>query len=184
MNFHTRRAVLSCSLSALILLVLFLPTHAILAQSQAPLAPAPSEPLASVQSCQQLIVNGGFEVDAAWVFPVTPATGAYSTAAAHTGARSARLGLLPGAALTHPEIAQLPQRNLLGEVVPLGAAYSTTHQRFTIPASGFVTLAYWYKPGTQATSGVITCRAQMPRNRSSYRWASSRASSSASVSDS
>ena len=153
MNFHTRRALLSCSLPALILLVLFLPTHAILAQSQTPLAQAPSELPASVQSCQQLVVNGGFELDAAWVFPVTPATGAYSTAAAHMGARSARLGLLPGAALTHPEIAQLPQRNLLGEVAPLGAAYSTTYQRFTIPASGFVTLAYWYKPGTQATSG-------------------------------
>ncbi len=153
MNSRTQHISLAGFLLTLILLIISLPAHSLLAQGQPPLALAAPERLASIQSCSQLIVNGGFELDAAWVFPITPATGAYSTAAAHTGERSARLGLLPGATLTQPEIAQFPQRTLLGEAVPMGAAYSTVHQRFTIPTSGYVTLSYWYKPGTQATSG-------------------------------
>ncbi len=79
---------------------------------------------------------------------------------AHTGARSARLGVVPsGLAAGEPgpgtgdRPASKPERNLLGELAPAGASYSTVYQTVSIPATGAVTLTFWCKPGTQATSG-------------------------------
>ena len=105
--------------------------------------------------------NGGFEANASWTFAITGNTGGYTTAQAHTGARSARLGVAPNAYATGEigteapsELRRETDRNLLGELAPLGASYSTVYQTVSVPTgAGSVTLTYWYQPGTQATGG-------------------------------
>ncbi|HQE93469.1 MAG TPA: hypothetical protein PLH19_11310 [Anaerolineae bacterium] len=59
------------------------------------------------------LVNGDAELNAGWSFPSTPATAEYSTAQAHGGARSIRLGLVG----TTPQV-----------------SYSSARQRVTLPA--------------------------------------------------
>jgi hypothetical protein len=105
------------------------------------------------------VANSGFEASAAWTFAQTGNPGSYTTAQAHFGVRSARLGVAPtayaaGEVGAEPALALLsgPERNLLGEIAPLGASYSTVYQTVSIPAgANSVTLTYWYRPGTQAT---------------------------------
>ncbi len=100
--------------------------------------------------CSEAVTNGGFETTSAWAFPITGSTAGYSAADAHTGVRSARFGLLPGASAAalapgHPE------RNLLGEVAPLGGTYSSGYQTITIPGNASsATLRFWQKLGTYA----------------------------------
>lgn len=100
--------------SALLALTLLLATG--LAQpttAQSQQAPASNE----------LIVNGGFETNEAWVFPVTTMTAAYSTYQKHSGARSARTGA------TGPT-----------NVV----SYSSTRQAVSIPADAAqADLTFW-----------------------------------------
>lgn len=43
--------------------------------------------------CEERLVNGGFELDAGWVFPDTPADAGYSLRQAHSGQRSVRAGI-------------------------------------------------------------------------------------------
>jgi len=105
--------------------------------------------------------NGGFEANATWTFALTGNTGGYTTAQAHSGARSARLGVAPSANSTGEvgtedpsEMYRETDRNLLGELAPLGASYSTVYQTVSVPSgAGSVTLTYWYQPGTQAAGG-------------------------------
>jgi photosystem II stability/assembly factor-like uncharacterized protein len=47
-------------------------------------------------ACQERLLNGGAEQDTGWSFPVTPATAGYSTAQAHGGTRSIRVGIIGG----------------------------------------------------------------------------------------
>jgi len=47
----------------------------------------------ALTACSDAIVNGGFETNDAWQFPATTYTAGYSTAAAHSGLRSARTGI-------------------------------------------------------------------------------------------
>ena len=115
--------------------------------------PSPTPPTPA-PACQELVINGDFEEDAAWDFPVTASRAGYTTAEAHTGARSARLGLLPGQDLTDLGRPGTSERNLLGEEAPENASFSAAHQTISIPANaGAVTLSFWYKPGSQATGG-------------------------------
>lgn len=104
-------------------------------------------------SCTSLVANGSFESTGGWTFPITASTAGYTSAAAHTGSRSGRFGLLPGAsaaALAPPA----GERSLIGEVAPLGATYSSGYQTITIPAGlASATLRFWYRPGTQDASG-------------------------------
>ena len=112
-------------------------------------------------ACSERVGNGGFEANATWTFAITGNTGGYTTAQTHSGARSARLGVAPGAYAAGEIGTQAPSelhretdRNLLGELAPLGASYSTVYQMVSVPAgAGSVTLTYWYQPGTQATGG-------------------------------
>jgi len=46
--------------------------------------------------CQELIQNGGFEDDTAWVIGATPRPARFTTEQAHAGNRSILLGLKPG----------------------------------------------------------------------------------------
>ncbi len=110
-------------------------------------------------ACTERVNNGGFEVNAGWTFAVTGNPGGYSTAQAHTGLRSARLGVVPAGAAAAAGEASPPMGgglsyNLLGELAPDGASYSTAYQTVSIPADGpTVQLTFWYRPGTEATSG-------------------------------
>jgi uncharacterized repeat protein (TIGR01451 family) len=104
-------------------------------------------------ACTEAALNGGFEENAAWTFPITASTGGYSTAQAHAGLRSARMGVLPGTLIAASSV-RTPEHNILGEMAPLGASYSSGYQTVAIPAdAGTATLTFWYKPGTQAASG-------------------------------
>ena len=47
--------------------------------------------------CEQRLVNGGFETDAAWIFPATPFPADYSILQVHSGYRSLHAGVLDGA---------------------------------------------------------------------------------------
>ncbi|NOX60903.1 MAG: peptidase S8, partial [Chloroflexi bacterium] len=118
----------------------------------------PTATATPILACSERIDNGGFEVNAAWSMPNTASGAVYTTAESHSGARSARLGLLPAASTSFslPTSPFLPpqemyERNLLGEVAPAGATYSTVYQTFTIPADATqVTLNFWYQPHTLA----------------------------------
>jgi len=119
--------------------------------------PAPTPTLPA--SCSERVANGGFEANASWAFAVTASTGGYTTTQAHSGARSARLGVVPstaGAAQDHPIPGDFrgEERNLLGELAIDGASYSTAYQTVVIPADADTAmLTFWYQPGTQATGG-------------------------------
>jgi photosystem II stability/assembly factor-like uncharacterized protein len=63
--------------------------------------------------CEDRLVNGGFEVDAAWEFPITPRTAGYSETVALSGRRSARTGIV---------------------APPDAYSYSSIRQTLTIPA--------------------------------------------------
>lgn len=71
----------------------------------------------------ELIVNGGFETNDTWEFPVTAQTAGYTTAQHHTGARSARTGRFSAT---------------------IQASYSSVRQQVTIPAGApQATLSLW-----------------------------------------
>jgi len=77
--------------------------------------------------CAELVRNPSFEWTADWTTPATPRTAGYSTAAAHTGARSMRTGIVP------PTI----------DVY----SHSSAYQAIDIPAGASnPTLSFWYKP--------------------------------------
>ncbi len=100
--------------------------------------------------CTEAIRNGGLEQNAAWTFPITASTAGYSTAQQHSGLRSARFGLLPGAAVVSAVGPQAPERNLAGEYAPLGATYSSGYQTVHIPADArTATLSFWYLAGSE-----------------------------------
>jgi hypothetical protein len=118
----------------------------------------------TVSSCVQYAANGGFEASSGWAFAQTGNPGGYSTAQAHTGARSARLGVVAsagaaaaaGAASGEGAVAAPPavaESNLFGELAPLGASYSTMYQTVSLPAQAdALTLQFWYRPGTEAAA--------------------------------
>jgi len=85
--------------------------------------------------CEELVKNGGFEtLYSDWTIPTTAFPADYSTAEAHSGVQSMRLGIPPG--------------------YFDGYAYSSIYQDVTIPSSASsATLSFWYKPYTQDSSG-------------------------------
>jgi hypothetical protein len=77
--------------------------------------------------CDELIVNGGFEYDGDWEIPTTAYSADYTVAAAHSGSRSMRLGIVEPA----------------DEVY----SYSSVRQTITIPADvASATLRFWLYP--------------------------------------
>lgn len=78
----------------------------------------------SPPSCEELIENGGFEDDTAWLIGQTPRPARYTAERAHGGSRSVLLGLKPG------------EEDLL--------SYSSVQQTITLPAGAhWVTLNFW-----------------------------------------
>ncbi len=112
-------------------------------------------PTATPLPCSERVINGGFEASAAWTFTVTGSTAGYSTAMTRTGLRSARFGILPATASSQAALTSIPvapERNLFGELAPLGASYSSGYQTITIPAdAATATLNFWYYPATTDT---------------------------------
>ena len=103
------------------------------------------------------MINGGFEETKAWIFTITDSTADYSDDQAFSGARSARFGLLPGAAASAaaPGAPARIEYNLLGEFSAAGGTFSSGYQHSAIPADAVsATLHFWYKPGAQGTSSV------------------------------
>jgi hypothetical protein len=79
-------------------------------------------------SCEDLIANGGFEVDAAWEIVSTAYLAGYSTDHARTGERGMRVGIPPDEA---------------GGGV---TTYSSISQTISLPAVCTATLRYWVYP--------------------------------------
>lgn len=78
----------------------------------------------AVPACEEEIINGGFEADAAWERPVTAYRAAYSTAQAHAGSRSMRVGIVDAGDNTY--------------------SYSSARQLVSIPADAdSATLRFW-----------------------------------------
>ena len=115
-----------------------------------PTATATSTPTASPTplACSERVSNGGFEITGAWTFPATVNSAGYTTAEHYSGARAARFGLLPGTQVMQ-RAGEIPERNLLGELAPAGAAFSSGYQTISLPASATqIMLTFQYKPGT------------------------------------
>ncbi len=100
--------------------------------SPTPVVPPPPTPTPTPGPVSgNLIVNGGFESDEGWTFSLTRWPGSYSSDVVHSGARSARLGIVDG-----------PDRY----------SYSSVWQSVTIPADARrVTLTYWVYPMSDDT---------------------------------
>ena len=91
--------------------------------------------------CEDRLVNGGFEVDAAWEFPPTARTAGYSETVARNGRRSVRTGII---------------------APPDAYSYSSAKQTLTIPAA--VTSAVLTLRVVSAFSGAAASRSQPVRN--------------------
>ena len=85
--------------------------------------------------CSEALLNGGFESNSDWDFPITEYTAAYSTAEAHSGSRSARTGI------TNPADNRY--------------SYSSTRQCVSIP-SGITSasLTFWIKSFSGGANGL------------------------------
>lgn len=132
------------------------PTEMVTATPTATLTATPTvTPTATPVGCSERVSNGGFEANNAWTFPTTANAAGYTSVDRYSGARAARFGLLPGA-MSAGDLSgfwkpdrSAPDRNLLGELAPAGAAFSSGYQTISIPATAArATLTFWYKPGT------------------------------------
>jgi YVTN family beta-propeller protein len=91
----------------------------------------PQQPLTD---CQELIQNGGFEDETAWVPGVTPRPARYSMAESHSGSWSVLLGLKPG----EPDV----------------RSYSSVRQAITLPSeTDSATFSFWYYPLSELDGG-------------------------------
>lgn len=83
--------------------------------------------------CREGLQNGDMEADGGWVFPVTAATGGYSTDVAYSPVRSARLGITTAA-------------NVM--------ATSSMRQTITLPAEGHMVLSWYAYPLSRPRDGA------------------------------
>jgi 1-phosphatidylinositol phosphodiesterase len=92
----------------------------------------------TLRTCEDGIGNGGFEVDGEWELPVTAYRAAYSTAEAHGGSRSMRVGIVSGSENKY--------------------SFSSARQWVTIPADAeSATLRFWlYALSGEASTRALT----------------------------
>ncbi len=91
-----------------------------------------------IPGCTELLLNGSFEEDAAWIFWASTSQGYYTALNWHSGYRSAFLGLQPAQ----------------GRLGPSSTTDSTVYQTVTIPpGSGVASLTVWYYPATDDPYG-------------------------------
>jgi len=85
--------------------------------------------------CSNTLLNGGFESNSDWDFPITEYSAAYSTAEAHSGSRSARTGI------TNPADNRY--------------SYSSTRQCVSIPSgTTSAVLTFWIKSFSAGANGL------------------------------
>jgi hypothetical protein len=90
-------------------------------------------------ACTDIIQNGGFEANTIWEFPGTEYTASYTTSAAHSGTRSARIGIIN------------PANNRY--------SFSSTRQLISIPAgTTSATLRLWMYPVSGEAAAEATAR--------------------------
>jgi hypothetical protein len=108
-----------------------------------PTPTATAEPLPTLPG-ENLIANGGFETNEAWLLPITRYSAAYSSSLAHSPPRSMRLGLIA------------PAPNI--------ESHSVVQQRVTIPAAAqSVTLRAWLYPLSTESGGLAGPPQSLPR---------------------
>jgi hypothetical protein len=92
----------------------------------------------TTMACVEEIANGGFEDSSDWEIPVTAYTAGYSTAEAHGGSRSMRVGIMDAGENKY--------------------SYSSARQPFTIPAdANSATLGFWlYSLSGEASMRSLT----------------------------
>ena len=96
-----------------------------------PPGPTPTPTIPPPPVSGNLIVNGDFETGGGWIFGYTPRPGNYAAEVVHSGARSARLGIVGGSD---------------------AYSYSSVWQAVAIPAgTRRATLTYWVYPISQDT---------------------------------
>lgn len=89
-------------------------------------------PTPTVSPCQELVLNGGFELTGDWRMGNTPRSARYTTERAHSGIRAMLLGIKP------------PTTDVY--------SYSSLWQSITLPTAGrSATLSFWYWPATEDT---------------------------------
>jgi hypothetical protein len=97
--------------------------------------PTPTATAISPPTCNQVIQNGGFEINASWDIPYTPFPAAYSSERARSGIRSMRAGITN------------PTENVY--------SYSTARQTVTVPTNANdYKLNFWLYTQTAETSTV------------------------------
>ncbi|MCW5849669.1 MAG: hypothetical protein KIT87_06275 [Anaerolineae bacterium] len=95
-----------------------------------PATPTPTATTPPVGGCFERILNGGFESNAVWQNPITPFKADYTTATAHSGARSMRVGVPPGNTDRY--------------------SHSSAYQSVVIPWDAqSARLTFWFKPFTE-----------------------------------
>lgn len=83
----------------------------------------------TVNSCPDMLVNGGYETSGGWTLPSTTYSARYTTARFHSGTRSLQAGI---------------------DGVPDVYAYSTANQTVVLPASyASATLKFWWYPKSE-----------------------------------
>ena len=103
-----------------------------------PMAPPPAfTPQPPNTTCQEMLINGGFETDNGWSFGDTKLRGNYTSSIAHSGVRSVRLG---------NDDYNRPNKR----------AYSSVSQATTLTWQGgspTATLSFWYYPMSDMEPG-------------------------------
>ncbi|MDY7076132.1 MAG: M28 family peptidase [Chloroflexota bacterium] len=93
------------------------------------------------EHCTEGVANGGFESDSDWELPITEYSAAYTTAAAHSGSRSMRLGIV------EPDDDRY--------------SYSSAHQAVTVPTGAIsATLRFWLYPMSEEPPADLALPAQ------------------------
>ncbi len=91
-------------------------------------------------ACEERLVNGGFETDAAWGFPNTPYPAGYNIILPHSGHRDLRAGIIDDADVR---------------------SYSSARQTLTLPTGlSNATLSLWWRPLSEE-SGVTLAAADL-----------------------
>ena len=113
--------------------VLPAPATATLTRTRTPTSTPSQSPTPSpTPICFSVACNGGFEADESWEIPDTAYPAAYSSALAHSGTHSMRLGIVGGAPIL---------------------SYSSARQAFYIPPSSTSTrITFWYYPLSEDTT--------------------------------
>jgi hypothetical protein len=112
--------------------------------SPTPEGTATPTPTATPENCTEGVANGGFEQDGDWEIPDTWYDAGYTTAKAHSGARSMRVGIVQS-----------------GDNID---SYSSARQLITVPAdASSANLRFWlYSLSDESVTGAVLSSGSLP----------------------